>query len=139
MKSPNDELRTQNSVALCASVYLRVPPLIPADNTEHRETQRSTEFHREPEEGTKQYVGRLPIRLPDIADASEKTLHDRLLTLVSRLLELNTKKNAKSLAPSELTRLDREVATTDAAIDDLVFALYGITDKERAVIEGQTA
>jgi len=31
--------------------------------------------------------------------------------------------------------LDREIAATDAAIDELVYELYGITDDERRIIE----
>lgn len=32
--------------------------------------------------------------------------------------------------------LEREIASTDAEIDDLVYELYGITDEERKIIEG---
>ena len=35
------------------------------------------------------------------------------------------------------TDLDREIASTDAAIDDLVYELYGITDAERRIIEAR--
>jgi len=37
--------------------------------------------------------------------------------------------------PSELERLDREIASTDAEIDELVYELYGITEDERKIIE----
>jgi hypothetical protein len=37
--------------------------------------------------------------------------------------------------PSELDRLEREMASTDQEIDNLVFELYGITDEERKIIE----
>jgi hypothetical protein len=40
------------------------------------------------------------------------------------------------LAPSELGRLEREIAATDDEIDDLVYELYGITEGARAIIEG---
>jgi type I site-specific restriction endonuclease len=33
------------------------------------------------------------------------------------------------------TELEREIASTDAEIDELVYELYGITDKERKIIE----
>jgi len=32
--------------------------------------------------------------------------------------------------------VEREIGTTDAAIDNLVYELYGITDEERKIIEG---
>ena len=34
------------------------------------------------------------------------------------------------------THLEREIAATDAEIGELVYALYGITDEERKIIEG---
>ncbi len=38
--------------------------------------------------------------------------------------------------PAELERLEREIASTDAQIEELVCELYGITDEERKIIEG---
>jgi hypothetical protein len=32
--------------------------------------------------------------------------------------------------------LEREIASTDAEIDELVYELYGITDEERKLVEG---
>jgi hypothetical protein len=55
---------------------------------------------------------------------------------VERMLELNKQKHSGKLAPSELGRVEREIASTDAEIDRLVYELYGITDEERKIIEG---
>jgi len=49
---------------------------------------------------------------------------------------LNRRKYSGKCAPSERQRLEREIATTEAEIDALVFKLYGITDEERKIIEG---
>jgi hypothetical protein len=49
------------------------------------------------------------------------------------------KTRAARLKPAstwELDRLEREIATTDAEIDELVYGLYGITDEERKIIGG---
>jgi hypothetical protein len=35
-------------------------------------------------------------------------------------------------------RADREIASTDREIDELVYELYGITDEERRIIEGNS-
>ena len=35
-----------------------------------------------------------------------------------------------------MLQLHREIAATDAEIDELVYELYGITDEERKIIEG---
>jgi hypothetical protein len=59
-----------------------------------------------------------------------------MVALVERMLELNRKKHSGKLAPSELHRLERETASTDAEIDQLVYELYGITDEHRRIIEG---
>ncbi len=75
------------------------------------------------------------LRSSPLADANNKTL----APLVMRMLELNKKRHSGKLAPSELERMEREIAATDAQIDDLVFQLYGITDEERKIIEGTSA
>lgn len=58
-----------------------------------------------------------------------------MVALVERMLEHNKKKHSGKLAPSELERLEREIAATDAEIDELVYELYGITEDERRIIE----
>jgi hypothetical protein len=79
---------------------------------------------------------RLPIRPIDFSDPADKARHDKMVTLVDRMLEMNRKKHSGKLAPSELDRLVREIATTDREIDELVYDLYAITDEERKIIEG---
>jgi type I restriction-modification system DNA methylase subunit len=83
---------------------------------------------------TKQYVGRLPIRTIDFSDPRQRDQHDSISKKVEEMLSLKAKRSEK-LAPSEVARLDREIAATDAEIDDLVFTLYGITKEERRIIE----
>jgi type I restriction-modification system DNA methylase subunit len=83
-----------------------------------------------------QFVEKLPIRLINFSDSMDKARHDKVVVLVERMLELNKRKHSAKLAPSELERLEREIAATDAEIDDLVFKLYGITDEERKIVEG---
>ena len=68
--------------------------------------------------------------------AGAKARHDRMAVLVDRMLELHKKKHSGKLAPSEGDRIEREIASADAEIDDLVYELYGITDEEREIIEG---
>jgi hypothetical protein len=62
-----------------------------------------------------------------------------MVGLVERMLESNKKKHSGKLAPSELERLEREIAATDEEIDNLVYELYGISDEERGIIEGSQA
>jgi hypothetical protein len=58
-----------------------------------------------------------------------------VVEVTERILELNNKKHSGKLAPSELDRLEREIASTDRRIDELVYELYGISDEERKIIE----
>lgn len=39
------------------------------------------------------------------------------------------------LVPSPLDRVEREIALTDAEIDNLLYELYGITDEDHKIIE----
>jgi hypothetical protein len=63
----------------------------------------------------------------------KKAIHDKLVSLVDRMLELHKK---KSLIPpsSEREKIEREIAVMDEKIEDIVYGLYGITDKEREII-----
>jgi hypothetical protein len=45
-------------------------------------------------------------------------------------------KDSRGHAPSELDRLEREIAAREDQIDELVYELFGITDEERNIIEG---
>ena len=49
------------------------------------------------------------------------------------MLELHKKKN--SLPPSaEKEKVEREIAVTDEKIDEIVYGLYGVTEKEIKVL-----
>ncbi len=54
------------------------------------------------------------------------------------ILELNKNKHSGKLAPSELDRLEREIAALDEEIDNLVYDLYGVTGKERKIVEEES-
>jgi hypothetical protein len=58
-----------------------------------------------------------------------------MVELVDRMLELNQQKHSGKLAPSQVERVDREIASTGAAIDELVYELYDLTAEERKIIE----
>ncbi len=80
-------------------------------------------------------LGTLPIRLMDLNKTSDMVRHDHMVGLVDRMLEMNKKRYSGRLAPSQLDRIEREVAATDVEIDSLVYELYGITDEERRIVE----
>jgi type I restriction-modification system DNA methylase subunit len=58
------------------------------------------------------YVNQLPIRTIDFNNPKEKAMHDKMVELVAKMLELNKKKNA--LPPSYgRERIEREIKITD--------------------------
>jgi len=83
------------------------------------------------------FLKRLPICRVDFDNPTEKKMHDDLVALVDKMLELN-----KRLAPIRNTPCNerdehlREINHTDNEIDDLVYKLYGLTGEERKVVEG---
>lgn len=82
------------------------------------------------------FIRSLPIRLPK--SAAEKSQHDTLVTHVERMLKLQADL-AAAKSPDAQTRLQRDIAATDRAIDRLVYQLYGLTAEEVALVEAATA
>ncbi len=76
----------------------------------------------------------LPIRNIDFSNKSEKTLHDKMVSLVEVMLDLH-KKLASAKTPNEKTVLQRQIDATDDQIDQLVYELYGLTADEIAIVE----
>jgi type I restriction-modification system DNA methylase subunit len=80
------------------------------------------------------YLMHLPIRTIDFAKPDEEALHDKVVSLVKRMLDLHKKRAA--LPPcAERNKIEREIAVTDENIDDIVYELYGMTVEERQIIE----
>jgi hypothetical protein len=77
---------------------------------------------------------KVPIRVIDHADASDKAHHDEMVNLVEQMLKLQ---NGVALAktPQERTTLERQLVATDAQIDKLVYDLYGLSPDEIRVVE----
>jgi hypothetical protein len=85
----------------------------------------------------RQFLEPLPIHHINFDNPAEKKMHDDLVALVGRMLELN-----KRLAPIRNTpcndrdELFREINRTDSEIDNLVYDLYGLSEQEKKMIEG---
>ena len=83
----------------------------------------------------RQYVETIPIRTIDFNKPSEKAIHDKIVSLVDRMLDLHKMKSA--LPPSaEREKIERENAVTDEKIDEIVYGLYGLTEEEIKIVEG---
>ncbi len=78
----------------------------------------------------------LPIRPINFSDPAEKAQHDKMVSLVERMLALQ--KSLKSTQnPQEADRLAREVESVDKFIDGLVYQLYGLTEDEIKIVKGE--
>ena len=84
---------------------------------------------------TKQYVGELPIKVIDPSNPTDVEKHDRMVSLVDKMLALVPKRRAES-NPQAATQLDAQISATDRQIDRLVYELYGLTEEEIALVEG---
>jgi len=65
-----------------------------------------------------------------------KVRHDKMVELVERMLNLR-KQLPKAKTPHEQESLKRTIEATDNQIDALVYALYGLTENEIAIVEGR--
>jgi len=82
---------------------------------------------------TSAFLGEIPIPLLNLSGPSDKAAHDRMVSLVERMLELH-KQTPRT--PQEKEMLQREIESTDQAIDSLVYQLYGLTPAEIRIVEG---
>ena len=81
------------------------------------------------------YISQIPIHPIDPSDPADVAHHDRMVTLVEKMLDLN-KRLAAAKAPHEKEMLAGMIDATDREIDRLVYELYGLTEEEIAVVEG---
>ena len=81
------------------------------------------------------YLKELPIALPDLPKPADRARHDKLVTLVEKMLALTPKLRAAK-TDSEKATLQNAVTATDRQIDQLVYALYALTPEEIALVEG---
>jgi hypothetical protein len=58
--------------------------------------------------------------------------------LVGRLLKLHMNLPKARTAPDK-TAIERQIAATDKRIDQLVYELYGLTEDEIRIVEGDSA
>jgi len=84
----------------------------------------------------KSYLEKFPIRTIDPANPADVARHDRMVALVEQMLALN-KHLPEAKTDQEKTTIRRQIEATDAAIDTLVYELYGLSDEEIGIVEHQ--
>ncbi|MDD1693663.1 MAG: hypothetical protein LUQ71_02965, partial [Methanoregula sp.] len=79
-------------------------------------------------------IGKFPIYVPDFDKLADKTRHDKMVSLVTHLLELN-RYLPQAKTDQERRLVQQDIDTTDVRIDALVYELYGLTPEEISVVE----
>jgi hypothetical protein len=80
------------------------------------------------------YLNPFPIRTINLSDPTDKSHHDRMVKLVEQMLSLH-KQLAAAKTPDDKTRIQRQIDATDHQIDQLVYELYDLTNKEIEIVE----
>ncbi|MCX5769271.1 MAG: Eco57I restriction-modification methylase domain-containing protein [Candidatus Hydrogenedentes bacterium] len=80
------------------------------------------------------FISGLPIRIIDLSNAPQKSRHDKMVSLVQRMLDLH-KRLQEMKTDHELTTLQRQITATDEQIEHLVYELYGLSKDEITIVE----
>lgn len=76
------------------------------------------------------YLKELPIALTDFSNPANKSIHDKLVQLVDKMLKMQAAKSETDKAT-----LQNAITATDNEIDRLVYDLYGLTEDEIKLVE----
>jgi hypothetical protein len=82
------------------------------------------------------YISQIPISVIDFSDPADVAHHDRMVSLVDRMLALH-KQLQDVRTPHEKIAIQRQIEATDRQIDALVYELYGLTEEEIRIVEGR--
>ncbi len=82
----------------------------------------------------KSNVAMLPIRSMDFANKIHSSRHDRIVKLAEQLIALR-KRLKTSRTSHETTALGRQIESTEAQMDGLVYEVYGLTSKQIQIVE----
>jgi adenine-specific DNA-methyltransferase len=81
-------------------------------------------------------IKQLPVRQINFDSPTDKALHDSLVSLADKVLDLNKRLASFGDATSkEKDEISNEISQTTDEIDERVYELYVITEKEKQVIE----
>jgi hypothetical protein len=82
----------------------------------------------------KQFIEQLPIRTIDFTNPDERAQHDKLVSLVDNMLELQ-KKSHEARMERDKEIYERQIKIVDVQIDGLVYDLYRLTEGEIRLVE----
>lgn len=82
---------------------------------------------------TPRSLSRIPVYTPDFDNPEDKSRHDRIEVLVTRLLDLHDRLRLVTRS-DEQCLVREEIDATESAVDEIVYALYALTKAERNFI-----
>ncbi|MBA3053186.1 MAG: N-6 DNA methylase [Candidatus Omnitrophica bacterium] len=83
---------------------------------------------------TPNYISKFPIRVIDFNNSLDVARHNKIVELVTHMLELH-KQLAETKTSPDKTVIQRQIDATDHQIDQLVYDLYDLTPVEIKIIE----
>jgi hypothetical protein len=84
------------------------------------------------------YIGKLPLPRIKMEDDREKHINGNLVSLSEQMQKLNLSLYASTKYETDnRLQLEKEIKDTNEMIDNLVYDLYGLTEEERKIVEGQ--
>lgn len=83
-------------------------------------------------------VRRIPIRVLELSNPTQRLQHDRMTTFVEQMIILKNRTRIAKTSHEQIA-LQRQIEATDREIDQLVYELYGLTDEEIRIVEEATA
>jgi len=82
------------------------------------------------------YLKQLPIRRINFSNSADVALHDTVVAYVETLLDLHRRRREVTEHTDAWEEIGRQIGVEDAALDRLVYELYGLTEEEIAIVEG---
>src|SRR3989338_2382916 len=119
--------------------YLYILSLLNSRLLTYYLTKISTPFRGGFYSCNKQYLSQLPIKLLYLSNPVEKSKHDEIVSLADRMLKLNKELTKTSKNTDKWYFLKKEIEQTDRLIDEKVYRLYEITEKEINIIEANSS
>jgi adenine-specific DNA-methyltransferase len=85
---------------------------------------------------TPEYINPFPLKILDLTKKPDRDKHDKLVAIVDQMLALKQREQAETL-PQTKTMIGRQIQALDRQIDALVYGLYGLSEDEIKVAEGE--
>lgn len=84
----------------------------------------------------RQYMSEIPIPRIDLNNAKQKEVHDKIVSLVDTML-LTQKELSTATTDIVKKTLNQKIELVDNQINALVYGLYGLTEEEIGLVEGE--